>query len=159
MTSRYAGKMLVGSVATAVREDGRVLMIRRQKEPYIGLWCMPGGKIEVGEHPDLAAVREFREETGLEAEVERFCGSVSEVLNGGDSGHFLLYVFRLKVTGGSLNEGVEGPLQWLSPEELVGKAVPSDEWMVCHLILAGQPPTLVTIQATEQDFQLEQVYG
>jgi 8-oxo-dGTP diphosphatase len=44
---------------------GRLLMIRRGHEPSRGLWSLPGGRVEPGETPAEAVVREVREETGL----------------------------------------------------------------------------------------------
>lgn len=127
-----------------------MLMLRRQKEPYLGMWAMPGGKVELGEHPDEAMLREFQEETGLAGEIARFCGTVSEVL-AGEAGpsHFLLYLFAVRVTGGALTEGPEGPLQWLTPDELSGVTIPSDEWMIRNMLLAENGPRLATLTATE----------
>ena len=141
-------------MAGAVREDGHVLMIHRQKEPYKGLWAVPGGKLEIGEHPDQAVLREFREETGLEAEIERYCGCASEVL--AENSHFLLYVFRLKVTGGTLTESHEGPLRWLDPATLDGLAIPSDLWMIRQMLLPQNGPALVTLRALETSVIIEQ---
>ncbi|MFI5347763.1 MAG: NUDIX hydrolase [Elusimicrobiota bacterium] len=50
--------------AYAVR-DGKVLLIKHKK---LGLWLAPGGHIDEGETPDEAALRELREETGLDAD-------------------------------------------------------------------------------------------
>ena len=47
--------------------DGRVLLMRRNKEPNLGLWVAPGGKLEKDEAPFECAIRELREETGLQA--------------------------------------------------------------------------------------------
>jgi 8-oxo-dGTP diphosphatase len=46
--------------------SGRLLLIRRGHDPHRGLWSLPGGRIEAGESPEQAVVREVREETGLE---------------------------------------------------------------------------------------------
>jgi len=46
-----------------------VLLIRRGKPPRAGEWSLPGGRIEPGERAVDAAVRELREETGVEAEL------------------------------------------------------------------------------------------
>jgi mutator protein MutT len=49
-----------------VIRDGRVLLIRRGKEPLRGRWLVPGGTVELGETLQEAVVREVREETGIE---------------------------------------------------------------------------------------------
>lgn len=58
--------------ATAlVERDGRLLLIRRAIDPGRGLWCFPGGYVDFGEDPAVAALRECREETGLAVEGVR----------------------------------------------------------------------------------------
>lgn len=46
-----------------------VLLIRRAKPPRMGGWSLPGGRLEWGESLHAAALRELREETGVEAEI------------------------------------------------------------------------------------------
>jgi ADP-ribose pyrophosphatase YjhB (NUDIX family) len=55
--------------AVVVRDDGRVLLVRRAKAPLEGVLTLPGGRVEPGESPDAAAAREVREETSLDVEV------------------------------------------------------------------------------------------
>ena len=57
-------------VLTVLHTDKRVLMIRRAIKPYVGMWAPPGGYIDEGESIEAAAVRELREETGIEIESE-----------------------------------------------------------------------------------------
>lgn len=49
--------------------DGEVLLIRRGTPPRLGEWSLPGGRIEWGESVQACALRELREETGVEAEL------------------------------------------------------------------------------------------
>ena len=55
---------------------GRLLLIRRGHDPHRGLWSLPGGRIDAGESPEQAVVREVREETGLEVLAGRPVGRV-----------------------------------------------------------------------------------
>src|SRR5262249_39788447 len=59
----------VGVAVLVVNEDGRVLLGRRARGRYAGLWCVPCGYVEWGEEVRAAARREFREETGLDVEI------------------------------------------------------------------------------------------
>jgi ADP-ribose pyrophosphatase YjhB (NUDIX family) len=54
----------------ATREDGAVLLVRRGTEPGQGLWSIPAGFVEHDEAPSATAIRECREETGLEVALE-----------------------------------------------------------------------------------------
>jgi ADP-ribose pyrophosphatase YjhB (NUDIX family) len=55
-------------------EHGRLLMILRGHHPGKGLWSIPGGRIEPGETPEQAVIREVREETGLEVSCGQLLG-------------------------------------------------------------------------------------
>ncbi len=71
------GRILLAA-AILVHED-RVLLVRRSKtESFLpGVWGVPCGKVEPGEKPDEAAVRELREETGLDGIVVRYVGETA----------------------------------------------------------------------------------
>jgi 8-oxo-dGTP diphosphatase len=67
MTERETAARLV--VAGAVYDGGRLLAARRSAPPELaGRWELPGGKVEPGERPEDALVRELREELGIETE-------------------------------------------------------------------------------------------
>ena len=54
--------------------NGKVLLVRRTIEPFLGYWDSPGGFCEVDEHPVEAAIRETWEETGLQIELTGLLG-------------------------------------------------------------------------------------
>lgn len=62
-------KVAVGTIIRA--DDGRIALVRRAIEPGYGLWVFPGGYVDRGEEVRRAAIREAREEAGLDVELER----------------------------------------------------------------------------------------
>jgi len=59
-------------------ENGKVLLIRRAREPFMGEWAIPGGRIEDDETAEGCAKREMKEETSLDVEVIRLIGLYSD---------------------------------------------------------------------------------
>ena len=70
-------------------------MVKRGKEPALGLWSVPGGRVEQGEQLQDAVRREVKEETGLEVDVGEFAG-VYESLG---EPHFVILDYRAKPIG------------------------------------------------------------
>jgi len=69
------------NVALGILErNGYILMIKRSANYFAGLWGLPGGKVEEGEHFDETVVRELYEETGLEVKFEKLLGVASEIV-------------------------------------------------------------------------------
>ncbi|TFH86076.1 NUDIX domain-containing protein [Billgrantia azerbaijanica] len=88
----------VASVSAAVMRHGRILMVRRRNPPNAGCLALPGGKIEPGESLQEAAVRELREETGVEAvprEVITAIDVLSHDAHGELLSHYVVIVVRL----------------------------------------------------------------
>jgi ADP-ribose pyrophosphatase YjhB (NUDIX family) len=61
-------KVAVGTVITA--EDGRLVLVKRAIHPGYGLWVFPGGYVDRGEEITAAAIREAREESGLDVRLD-----------------------------------------------------------------------------------------
>jgi ADP-ribose pyrophosphatase YjhB (NUDIX family) len=59
------------AVGVAVFRDDRLLLVRRVMNPGRGRWALPGGYLDAGENPRVAAAREAREEAGVEVTVDR----------------------------------------------------------------------------------------
>jgi 8-oxo-dGTP diphosphatase len=94
---------VLGGASGLIVQDGKVLLIRRAKEPYKDHWSLPGGGIERGERIRDTVRREVREETGLEVDVGRVAGYREEIL--GPNEHYLVLAFHCTITGGRLRAG------------------------------------------------------
>jgi 8-oxo-dGTP diphosphatase len=90
---------VVGVGAIVFDREGRVLLVERGKPPSLGLWSVPGGKLEPHETLAQAVAREVREETGLVVEV----GTLACVLERmADDYHFVILDYFARVTAGTL---------------------------------------------------------
>jgi len=83
------------------REDGSIVLIRRRNPPFQGQWAIPGGFVEYGETVEEAAVREAKEETGLDVELIRMIGVYSDP-NRDPRGHTVSVCFLAREVGGQL---------------------------------------------------------
>ena len=68
MRREYPDHPVVG-VGVVIMERGRLVLVRRGAEPALGKWSFPGGAVELGETVREAAVREVKEECGLDVEL------------------------------------------------------------------------------------------
>ncbi|MFI6491889.1 (deoxy)nucleoside triphosphate pyrophosphohydrolase [Streptomyces sp. NPDC050564] len=104
-------------VGAALLSEGRLLSARRSAPPALaGRWELPGGKVEPGENPEHALVRELREELGVEAEpLERVPGEWP--LKPG----YVLRVWTARLLPGSAEPRPledHDELRWLTPGEI-----------------------------------------
>ncbi len=101
-------------VGVAVIEDGRVLAARRAAPPALaGRWELPGGKVEPGEAPESAAVREFAEELGCSIEVTGWLEGVSRI-----SDDLVLRVATARLVDGDPVPTEHDAVRWLGPVQL-----------------------------------------
>ena len=64
----YYAQLKVGA-AVLIEQNNKLLLLQRNYEPWKGTWMVPAGYVEADEDPRDAAIREVREETGLEVEL------------------------------------------------------------------------------------------
>lgn len=64
-----------------VLHDDQVLLIKRGREPFKGMWAMPGGFQEFGEHPSTTVTREVQEETGVTIELTGILGIYAQKIS------------------------------------------------------------------------------
>ncbi|MFH0713306.1 MAG: NUDIX domain-containing protein [Candidatus Micrarchaeota archaeon] len=110
---------IMEGVLCVVTCGSEILLIKRAKPPYVGLYSLPGGKIEFAEHPSKAALREVKEETGLDCKFEKLLGVLSEVLTNekNEKKHFLMYVCELTALSRNFVQCDEGELRWVKESE------------------------------------------
>ena len=126
------------SASMAVFKHRKVLLVKRGRPPFAGLWSLPGGKVEDGETPRQAACRELKEETGIEAEVEGIIDTVRVAAGGaGDSMTYRLTVFYGRPVGGRLKSASDSAMaEWVNLDDL--DALPMTEgaadliWTTMH---------------------------
>lgn len=100
-----------------VVEQGRLLLVKRAVEPYMGFWDIPGGFLEVDELPSEGAVREVKEETGFEVQVTDFFGFYTGRYGHSHAEARCLNIYFLgQIAGGNERAGDDAAdLAWFSP--------------------------------------------
>lgn len=93
-------KVVTGAI---FRLDGGILLVQRAIEPGYGKWVFPGGYVDRGEALEAAAIREVKEECGLDVRLTRLLGVYSSPGN-----PVILIAYVGEVTGGSLAVDEEG---------------------------------------------------
>jgi len=73
-------------------QDGKVLLVQRAHEPYLGQWMLPAGFVEYGEFAEECAVREADEETGLEVVLDGLWGFYYGTDDPRNVAHLAVYV-------------------------------------------------------------------
>jgi 8-oxo-dGTP diphosphatase len=119
---RYPETPLVGAAAVVFDENGRVLLVQRGRPPRVGQWGLPGGMLELGERLVEAAVREVREECGIEIEIGGVAG-VFEPVTRDDEGrieyHYVVIDFWARHIGGEAQAGDDAAgVAWAKMDEV-----------------------------------------
>jgi len=126
-------------VIAALIHEGKILLIRRRRGDYVGLWGLPGGKVEKDEHLSRAALREIAEEAGINAEFKGYLGLVSEHLEEGGrvTQHFLLHLCELTPRTTVIADNGEGTLGWFRCDGIASmrdQIIPSDFLIIQKMV-------------------------
>ncbi|WXG45160.1 MAG: NUDIX hydrolase [Candidatus Atabeyarchaeum deiterrae] len=84
-----------------VRKDGSVVLVKRLNPPFKGEWAIPGGFVEYGETVEAAAMREAKEETGIDVQLTRIVGVYSRP-DRDPRGHTVSVCYLARELGGEL---------------------------------------------------------
>ena len=110
-----------GVSAVIFDAEQRILVLKR---PRGGFWCLPGGRMDIGESAQECCLRETREATGLETEIVRLISvntnprSVVHYPDGNVHQSFVL-CFEVRILGGALRSSEESEgFRWMRPDEL-----------------------------------------
>lgn len=111
------------AVGTVCFRGDDVLLIRRGTPPLAGDWSLPGGRIEFGERTEAAALRELKEETGVEAHLVGLIDVVDAIFTSRRSGevarHYVLFDFAAVWISGDPVAGDDAAhAEWISPGRL-----------------------------------------
>lgn len=111
-------KTVTVSAAVLVDPDGRVLIARRPEGKMMaGLWEFPGGKVEPGETPEAALVREIKEELGIDL-CQTCYGPLTFVSHAYEEFHLLMLVYLCRRWEGIVQSQEYKELRWVRPKEL-----------------------------------------
>jgi 8-oxo-dGTP diphosphatase len=114
-----AEKKLILVVAAALVDlDGRVLLAQRPKgKSLAGLWEFPGGKVEPGETPETALMRELKEELAIDTE-QSCLAPLTFASHAYDDFHLLMPLFACRKWQGTPQAREASALAWVRPNKM-----------------------------------------
>jgi 8-oxo-dGTP diphosphatase len=128
-------KIVRVAAVALVDADGRVLISKRPEGKQLGgLWEFPGGKVESGERPEAALIRELKEELAIDV-AESCLAPLTFASHAYDDFHLLMPLYVCRRWQGSVR-GAEGQeMAWVRPLRLRDFAMPpADIPLIPHLI-------------------------
>ena len=128
-------RLLLVAACALVDPDGRVLITQRpQGKALAGLWEFPGGKVEAGERPETALIRELNEELGIDV-AESCLAPLTFASHAYDDFHLLMPLYVCRRWKG-IATGREGQaLKWAMPKKLRDYPMPpADLPLIPHLV-------------------------
>ncbi|UPH71852.1 8-oxo-dGTP diphosphatase MutT [Abyssibius alkaniclasticus] len=111
-------KLLLVAAVALIDGDGRVLLAQRPEgKSMAGLWEFPGGKIEPGERPEAALIRELHEELGIET-WQSCLAPLTFASHAYDDFHLLMPLFACRRWQGQVCAREGQALKWVRPQNL-----------------------------------------
>jgi len=130
----HAPPMILVAAVALVDADGRVLLSRRpQGKSMAGLWEFPGGKVKRGETPEVALLRELREELGIDTSDDCLAPLTFASYPYNDF-HLLMPVFICRSWQGTPTPCEGQMLAWVRPSSLSDYAMPPADLPVAEML-------------------------
>lgn len=127
-----------------------MLLLHRRNPPNAGEWDGVGGKLEPGEDPYTACVREVKEETGLDVPSPRLCAIF--IISVQSSGHlWVLFLFTAPSPGGTLVASEEGELAWVALDRMHTLPVISDLPIILPHVLSAREVLSIRSELDTED--------
>ena len=118
-------KITLVSAVALIDKDGRILLAQRPKgKPMAGLWEFPGGKIESGETPEVALVRELKEELGIDT-WKSCLAPLAFASHAYDDFHLLMPLFACRKWEGVPRPRENQVLKWVGKQDLRSYEMPA----------------------------------
>ena len=136
ITGKEEGPLTV--VISAITKDNKILLIQRKKRPYKGYWSLTGGKMKLSESIEEGALREAKEETGLDLEFKGVKGVVHERVKEDNvyKHGFVFFFTHIEAKNTDLTHTEEGQLEWFDLNNLENRQlIPSDKWMIENFLI------------------------
>ena len=122
---------VINVVAAIIKKEDKVFITQRGHGEFKGVWEFPGGKIEPGETPEEAIVREIKEELKSEVKVERLFDEINDVH--GDR-CFNVKFFICSLVSGNLELTEHLDAKWVRPSEInENDFMPADKTVLDNL--------------------------
>ena len=118
-------KIVLVSAVALIDADGRVLLAQRPEgKSLAGLWEFPGGKVEPGESPEAALIRELREELGIETKASCLA-PLTFASHAYEQFHLLMPLFACRKWEGTPQSREGQALKWVRPSDLRNYPMPA----------------------------------
>jgi len=113
------------AAAALINKDGEVLIAQRPEgKAMAGLWEFPGGKVDAGETPEYALMRELEEELGIETRPCCF-HPVAFASHTYEGFHLLMPLFACRVWKGALEQKEHQAFAWVKPVDMLDYPMPA----------------------------------
>jgi len=118
MSTGSNSPIVIVAACALLDQEGRVLLAKRPEgRPLAGLWEFPGGKVEAGEKPDAALIRELREELGI-AVAQQDLAPLTFASHAYPDFHLLMPVYLCRRWQGQVTAHEGQELLWVRPDTL-----------------------------------------